>query len=82
MISATYPAAARGGAIGTWSGFTGITAAVGPVIGAFLVDHSAWTWAFLVNVPLGLLVLAPRGFLFQAIGATRYPNEAKLPIDV
>jgi hypothetical protein len=47
-----------------------------------LVDHYAWTWAFLVNVPLGLLVLAPRGFLFQAIRATHYPNEAKLPIGV
>lgn len=58
LISATYPASERGGAIGIWSGFTGITAAVGPVIGGFLVDHYAWTWAFLVNVPLGLLVLA------------------------
>ena len=58
LISATYPAPERGAAIGTWSGFTGITAAVGPVIGGFLVDHYAWQWAFLVNVPLGLLVLA------------------------
>lgn len=58
LISATYPPSERGGAIGTWSAFTGITAAVGPVIGGFLVDHYAWTWAFLINVPLGLLVLA------------------------
>ncbi|WNL44223.1 MFS transporter [Dyella sp. BiH032] len=67
LISATYPASERGAAIGTWSGFTGITAAVGPVIGGFLVDHYAWTWAFLVNVPLGLLLLA--------IGVVKVPES-------
>lgn len=57
LISAAFPEKARGKAIGTWSGFSGITAAVGPVLGGFLVDHFSWTWAFLVNVPMALLVL-------------------------
>jgi len=30
---------------------------VGPVLGGFLVDHFSWTWAFLINVPMALLVL-------------------------
>jgi MFS family permease len=57
LISAAFPEKARGKAIGTWSGFSGITGAVGPVLGGFLVDHFSWTWAFLINVPMALLVL-------------------------
>jgi EmrB/QacA subfamily drug resistance transporter len=57
LISASFPEKERGKAIGTWSGFSGITAAVGPVLGGFLVDHFSWTWAFLINIPMALLVL-------------------------
>ncbi|SFS14435.1 drug resistance transporter, EmrB/QacA subfamily [Dyella sp. OK004] len=57
LISATFPQAERGAAIGTWSAFSGITAAIGPVIGGFLVDHYSWIWAFLVNVPVGALLM-------------------------
>jgi EmrB/QacA subfamily drug resistance transporter len=53
LISATFPQEQRGRAIGTWSAFSGIAAAVGPVVGGFLVDHYSWTWAFLINLPLG-----------------------------
>jgi len=58
LISANFDEKERGKAIGTWSGFSGITAAIGPVIGGFLVDHYSWIWAFLVNVPLAIVVLA------------------------
>src|SRR5499427_645861 len=58
LISAAFPQQERGRAIGTWSGWTGITAAIGPVFGGFLIDHYSWTLAFLINVPLALLVLA------------------------
>ena len=57
LISANFPTDERGRAIGTWSGWTGITAALGPVLGGFLIDHYAWTWAFLINVPLAAVVL-------------------------
>lgn len=57
LISATFPLSERGAAIGTWSGSSGITAAIGPVIGGFLVEHYSWTWAFLVNAPLGVVLL-------------------------
>ena len=58
LISAAFPQAERGRAIGTWSACSGITAAVGPVIGGFLVDRYSWAWAFLVNLPLGIGLLA------------------------
>ncbi len=57
LISASFPAQERGRAIGTWSGFSGITAAVGPVVGGLLVDHYSWAWAFLLNIPLAIVVL-------------------------
>lgn len=58
LISASFPAAERGRAIGTWSGFTAITTALGPVLGGWLVEHLSWRWVFFINVPLALVVIA------------------------
>ena len=44
-------------AIGAWSGLAGVAGAAGPFIGGWLVDAASWRWAFLINVPLGSLVL-------------------------
>jgi len=57
LLGANFPQDRRGRAIGTWSAFSGITAAVGPVVGGFLVDHFSWRWAFLLNVPVGAVLL-------------------------
>lgn len=57
IISATYDGAERGRAIGTWSGFSAITTAIGPVIGGWLVEHVSWRAAFFVNVPLAAVVI-------------------------
>jgi EmrB/QacA subfamily drug resistance transporter len=58
LISVNFPPEQRGRAIGTWSGFTSITAAIGPVLGGWVVQHASWRWAFFINVPLGAAVLA------------------------
>ncbi len=57
LISANFPEKERGRAIGTWSGFTAITAAIGPVLGGWFVEHGSWRWVFFINIPLGLIVL-------------------------
>ena len=57
IISASFSEERRGRAIGTWSGFTAITAAIGPVVGGWLIEHVSWRAAFLINVPLALVVL-------------------------
>jgi EmrB/QacA subfamily drug resistance transporter len=57
IISASFPEARRGQAIGTWSGFTGITATVGPLLGGWLVQYASWRWVFFINVPVALVVL-------------------------
>jgi MFS family permease len=57
LISANFSEGDRGRAIGTWSGFTSITAAVGPVLEDGLPQHGSWRWVFFINVPVGLAVL-------------------------
>ncbi|MGM9490125.1 MFS transporter [Ideonella sp. YS5] len=57
LISANHAESERGAAIGTWSAFSGITAAIGPVLGGYLIDHASWTWAFLMNLPIGVALL-------------------------
>src|SRR5260221_10881505 len=58
IISATFDNAERGRAIGTWSGFSAITTAVGPVSGGWLVEHVSWRAVFFLNLPLAIVVLA------------------------
>ena len=55
LIQASFHPDDRGRAIGLWSGFGGIGAAVGPFVGGWLVDGPGWRWVFLLNVPLALL---------------------------
>ncbi|MFD8518653.1 MFS transporter [Streptomyces capillispiralis] len=55
LIQATFHPDDRGRAVGLWSGFGGIGAAVGPFVGGWLVDGPGWRWVFLLNVPLALL---------------------------
>jgi EmrB/QacA subfamily drug resistance transporter len=57
LISVNFSEEQRGRAIGTWSGFTSITAAIGPVLGGWFVEHGSWRWVFFINLPLGLVVL-------------------------
>lgn len=57
IISASFDEKSRGQAIGTWSGFTAITSALGPVLGGWLIEHASWHWVFLLNVPLAALVI-------------------------
>jgi len=58
IISACFDEASRGRAIGTWSGFTAITTALGPVLGGWLIEHASWRWAFFLNLPLAAAVMA------------------------
>jgi len=58
IISASFTEKERGRAIGTWSGFTAITTALGPVLGGWLIEHASWRWAFFINVPIAAAVVA------------------------
>jgi EmrB/QacA subfamily drug resistance transporter len=57
IISASFTEDARGKAIGTWSGFTAITAAIGPVLGGWLIEHVSWRAIFFINLPIAVVVI-------------------------
>jgi EmrB/QacA subfamily drug resistance transporter len=57
IISATFDEAERGRAIGTWSGFSAVTAASGPVVGGWLIEHVHWRAVFFLNLPLAVITL-------------------------
>jgi EmrB/QacA subfamily drug resistance transporter len=57
IISASFNEKDRGQAIGTWSGFTSITTAIGPVLGGWLIQHASWRWAFFINLPIAIAVI-------------------------
>jgi EmrB/QacA subfamily drug resistance transporter len=58
LISTSFSPEERGRAIGTWSGFSAITTAIGPVAGGWFVQHASWRWVFFINAPIALIVLA------------------------
>src|SRR6476661_1525680 len=58
LITASFNEAERGKAIGTWSGFSAMTTAIGPVLGGWLVEHVSWRAVFFLNVPLAVIVFA------------------------
>ena len=77
IISASFEEARRGRAIGTWSGFSGITAAIGPVLGGYLVENVSWRAAFLINVPLAIVVL---WIVFRHVPESRDPDARRLDV--
>jgi EmrB/QacA subfamily drug resistance transporter len=70
IISATFEDADRGRAIGTWSGFSAITTAIGPVSGGWLVEHVSWRAVFFLNVPFAVIVV---------VLSLRFMNESRDP---
>ena len=75
IISTSFDEKSRGQAIGTWSGFTAITTAVGPVLGGWLVQHASWRWAFFINLPLAAAVIV---ISLWRIPESRSANERRL----
>lgn len=57
LISASIRTEDRGAAIGMWSGLGGVAAAIGPLLGGWLVDAVGWRAVFLINVPLAIAVV-------------------------
>jgi EmrB/QacA subfamily drug resistance transporter len=59
LIAVIFPeGAARNRAFAVWGAVYGVSGALGLLVGGLLVNGPGWRWIFLVNVPIGLLVLA------------------------
>jgi DHA2 family methylenomycin A resistance protein-like MFS transporter len=72
LLAAAYPVAQeRIKAIGLWAGFSGIGLAAGPLAGGILTDEFGWPAIFLVNLPIGVvLLLAGAHVLTESRNAT------------
>ena len=77
IISASFEGEQRGKAIGTWAGLSGVTTALGPILGGFLVENVSWRAAFLINVPLAIVVLL---IVYRHVPESRDPDARKLDI--
>jgi EmrB/QacA subfamily drug resistance transporter len=74
IISAEFDERDRGRAIGTWSASTAILAAVGPVIGGWVIQTFSWRGIFFLNPPLCAAVLP---ILFRHVRESRDPEAPR-----
>lgn len=74
IVSASFESEQRGRAIGTWSGFTAITTAIGPVLGGLLVQYVSWRAVFFINMPVAAIVLI---ILFRRVPESRNEDLAE-----
>jgi EmrB/QacA subfamily drug resistance transporter len=72
LISATFHPDDRARAIGAWSGLAGVSTAIGPFVGGWLVDAVSWRLVFLINLPIVLVA---------AVLAIRHVEESASPAD-
>jgi EmrB/QacA subfamily drug resistance transporter len=57
IINAVFIGKSRAVAFAVWGGTIGGMAALGPIVGGWLTTYATWNWAFLINVPIGIIVL-------------------------
>jgi EmrB/QacA subfamily drug resistance transporter len=69
VIGEVIPLRERGRYQGALGAVFGVTTVIGPLLGGFFTDHLTWRWAFWINVPVALVVLA--------VGAVAIPALAK-----
>ena len=73
IINVCFAENVRGKAIGLWAGLSGAMAALGPLLGGWLVEDFGWSSVFLFNVPVGLLVY----FTAKAYVPESYNSDAR-----
>lgn len=56
-VNATFRGRHRAAAFGVWGAVISGAAAIGPLVGGALTEYAAWQWIFLVNIPVGLILI-------------------------
>jgi EmrB/QacA subfamily drug resistance transporter len=72
LISAAFPPAQRGRAMGLYLGITGLATFSGPFVGGVIAEGLAWQWIFWLNLPIGLLAIA---FTTRRVGESTGPDN-------
>ncbi|MEV0152534.1 MFS transporter [Micromonospora sp. NPDC050686] len=57
VLQASFHPDDRGRAIGVWAGLSGVSTALGPFLGGWLIDALSWRWIFFINLPLAVAVV-------------------------
>lgn len=57
LLLQEFPASKRSTAVGAFGAIAGVGAALGPVIGGVLIEWLSWRWTFVLNAPLGLVII-------------------------
>ncbi|HZE67378.1 MAG TPA: DHA2 family efflux MFS transporter permease subunit [Sporichthyaceae bacterium] len=57
IIQSSFRLGDRAAAVGAWAGLGGAAGALGPLIGGTLIDGPGWRWAFLLNLPVAVMVI-------------------------
>jgi EmrB/QacA subfamily drug resistance transporter len=73
IVQASFVEEDRSRAIGAWSGLGGIAAAIGPVLGGWLVQAASWRLIFVLNLPLALIVLVASRYVPESRGEDAAP---------
>ncbi|GAA2014567.1 MFS transporter [Nocardiopsis rhodophaea] len=58
QLAAGFPGTGRARALGIYTTVASLSFVIGPLLGGVLVDSAGWRWAFLINLPLCLAVVA------------------------
>lgn len=58
LLNANFQGRERGIAFAVWGSTIGGMAAIGPLLGGWLTENASWRWAFGINIPVGVLVVA------------------------
>ena len=77
LLMSIFPRARRATALAIWSVTSLVAPICGPILGGYISDSWYWGWIFLINVPVGLMVVA----LVLAYLGNRDTETRKLPVD-
>jgi EmrB/QacA subfamily drug resistance transporter len=77
LLAHEFQGPERGFAFGVWGAITGIALAIGPLAGGLVVDGISWRWIFLVNLPIGLLLLA---VTLKSVPESKDPHPRRLDL--
>ena len=75
LLAQTFHGRDRGTAFGVWGAVTGVSVALGPVLGGLLTSALGWRWIFLVNLPVGIAAIA---ITLRHVSESRSPKARRL----
>jgi EmrB/QacA subfamily drug resistance transporter len=78
VIVSSFPPDERGGAIGSWTAWSGIAFVIGPLAGGWLIDVASWRWIFAVNVPFVIATV----LIVRVAVSERVREGKRVPVDV